>query len=335
MKEYKRILIAHTAFLGDIILATPLIRETRKLFPKAKIDFLTTPRTYELVKNNPHLDEVILFDKYHQKLYNFLKMVPRLISKKYDLAITPHSHLTTNFLLLFSNIPERIGFDRYHSRVLLTTKVKYPSEGHVTDRILHLLSPICSDKLDNRTELFLTKADYEAAENFLEKDKKPVLIAPGSVWATKRWKKEYFGILTRYLAEAGFSLIFIGSRADRFLATQIIEISGVNAYNSCGELKITESAALISRSKLLISNDSGPLHLANAVNTPVYAFFGPTVESFGYYPNRENDQVLEMELACRPCGMHGSRQCPLQHHNCMELIKPEAVFETIRQNFQP
>jgi heptosyltransferase-2 len=335
MKEYKRILLVHTAFLGDIILATPLIRETRKLFPGARIDFLTTPATYDLVKNNPHLDQIILFDKHNHKLLNFFKLIPRLIRNKYDLAITPHSHLTTNFLLLFSLIPERVGFNRYRSRFMLTIKVAFPTESPMTDRMLALLSPFTSGKPDNRTELFLTKADHQVAGRFLESASKPVLIAPGSIWATKRWHKDNFSQLTKLLAEAGFYLIFIGSKTDRILAEEIIENSGVYALNCCGELKITESAALLAGAKFLLSNDSAPLHLANAVNTPVYAFFGPTVKRFGYYPYRENDKVFEVDLPCRPCGMHGSMNCHQHHHNCMNLIKPEDVFQEITRNFQP
>ena len=334
MKDYKRILIIYTAFFGDIILATALLRETRKLFPNAMIDFVTTPATYDLVRNNPHINEIMLFDKHNHKLRNFFGLLPKLIFKRYELALSPHSHFTTNFLMFFSFIPHRLGFDRYRSRFLLNMKVDYPKSGHVSARILHLLSLLTDEKLDNQTELFLSEADEKSVMPYLENDKKPVLIAPGSVWATKRWHKDSFGSLSKLLETKGFRLIFIGSNQDKTLAAEIIKTAGLRAENSCGDLKITESAALIKNAKLLICNDSAPLHLANAVNTPVYAFFGPTVKRFGYYPYRENDRILEIELDCRPCGMHGSHKCPLGHHNCMNLIKPETVFKLICEHFQ-
>jgi heptosyltransferase-2 len=335
MDSYKRILLLHTAFLGDIVLVTALIRETRKLFPEAVINFVTSPRTYELLKNNPNLDEVIIFDKHNHKLKNFFALLPKLRKKKYDLAITPHSHLTTNFMMLFAGIPTRIGFDRYRSRKLLTIRIPYRKEGHVSERFLQLLKPFSSDKLDHRTELFIQSEEEDAARKWLSPGKHPVLIAPGSVWATKRLPTEHYSKITRNLSKAGFDLLFIGSKTERELADWIIKDSDSRARNSCGKLSIMESTALISHSQLLITNDSGPLHLANAVDTPVYAFFGPTVKEFGYYPYRSQDKVFELDLECRPCGMHGSRQCPLKHHNCLQKIDIELVVNSILENFQP
>jgi len=84
---------------------------------------------------------------------------------------------------------------------------------------------------------------------------------------------------------------------------------------------------------LVVCNDSAPLHMANAVKTDVFAFFGPTVQKFGCYPYRNGDKMLEVELDCRPCGKHGGNQCPLNHHRCMLDVKPEAVYEEIKQHF--
>lgn len=335
MVDYKRILLLHTAFLGDIVLASALIRETRLTFPHAMIDFMTSPRTYDIIKNNPHLDEVIIFDKHHKKLWNFAKLIPVLRRKKYELAITPHSHLTTNFLMLFAGIRQRVGFNRYRSRRMLTVKVEYKKEGHVAERLLNLLHPFTSKILSSETELFITEKESDAAEGWLLKGRTPVLIAPGSVWKTKRLPRRHYTSLAKMLTEAGYDLVFIGSKAEYELAERIISDSGAAARNSCGKLSIMESAALIQKSKLLLTNDSGPLHLANAVKTPVYAFFGPTVKEFGYYPYRSGDKVFEVELECRPCGMHGSKECPLQHHKCLNLIDPQVVFQAITEHFQP
>lgn len=335
MKNYKRILLLHTAFLGDIVLATALIRETRRLFPEAAIDFVTTPRTSELLENNPHIDNLIIFDKHDHKLRNFARLLPRLWKNRYEVAITPHSHLTTNFLMLFAGIKERIGFDRYRSRRMLTTRIEYIKQGHVSARMLELLKPFSNEKLCSETELFVSPAQREKAKEWLLPDRKPILLAPGSVWATKRLPEKHFCTILRLLSEAGYDLIFIGSKAEHELAERIITNSGAIARNSCGKLSIMESTALISASQLLLTNDSGPLHLANAVKTPVYAFFGPTVKEFGYYPYREQDRIFEVDLDCRPCGMHGSCTCPLGHHNCLQLINPQIVVDTVRENFLP
>lgn len=326
--QYKRILIAQTAFLGDIVLTTALIRETKKLFPEAEIDFLTAPRTVNLVSGNPHLNEIVVFDKHNRKYRNFMKLVPIMRKKKYDLAIIPHSYLTTNLLVLLAGIPNRCGFNRRISRFLLTKRVEY-GKGHVSKRILRLLSPFTKEELNSETELFYTPQQEEKALKYLPDKEKTIAIAPGSVWNTKRWLKEYFTELCRLLSQKGFKLVLIGSSQEKELAEEIVKISQADAIDACGKLTLLESTALLAKVKLLVCNDSAPLHLANAVNTPVFAMFGPTVKEFGFYPYRKHDHIFEKEMACRPCGLHGSSKCPLGHHKCMKDIKPEEVFAAI------
>lgn len=325
---YKRILIAQTAFLGDIVLTTALIRETRKLFPNAEIDFLTAPRTVNLVKNDPHLREVVVFDKHNHKYRNFLKLIPELRKKNYDLAIIPHSYLTTNLLVLLAGIKERVGFNRRISRFLLTQRIEYGT-GHVSQRILNLLKAFTNEKLSPETELHYTQQEKEKALKFLPEGEKIIAIAPGSVWATKRWPLEYFTELSGLLVKSGYQIVLIGSSQENELAEKIIADADIKAVNACGKLSLMESCALIDAVDLLVCNDSAPLHLANAVETPVFAMFGPTVKDFGFYPYRESDHLFEIDLKCRPCGLHGGNKCPLGHHNCMRKITPEIVHKEI------
>jgi heptosyltransferase-2 len=135
--------------------------------------------------------------------------------------------------------------------------------------------------------------------------------------------------LCRDLASEGWYLIFIGSKAERELCDRIIIRTGIEAANCCGDFSITASAALLSQCNALICNDSGALHIGNAVKIPVFAFFGPTVKRFGYFPFGENDTLFEVDLNCRPCGMHGHEKCPLGHHNCMRMLKPDQILPVI------
>lgn len=134
--------------------------------------------------------------------------------------------------------------------------------------------------------------------------------------------------MVKRLIELGFGIVFIGSKLERDLCEEIKP--NRNVLNLAGELSITESAAVIKECDLMICNDSGALHIANAVQTDVMAFFGPTVKSIGYYPFREEDLVLEIDLECRPCSTHGENSCKLEHHNCMRKIEPDIVVQKVK-----
>ena len=154
-------------------------------------------------------------------------------------------------------------------------------------------------------------------------------IAPGSVWQTKKWPKGYFITLLEMLSKEKIKIILFGAKDEQPLCQEIIDNSKADALNLAGSLSVLESAALIKKIDLMISNDSAPLHIANAVQTNVLAIFGPTVKRCGCYPFQENDTLIEVELYCRPCKKHGGRRCPEKHFRCMRDINPEMVFETI------
>ncbi len=335
--EFKRILIVQTAFLGDTVLVTPLIRAARQIFPQAQIDILVIPQTAAVLYNNPHLHRIILFDKRNNKKSAFLKTLKELKSARYDLAITPHSSFTTGLLLFLARIPYRIGFDRNPIRFFLTRRVPFPKRGHTIEKNLALLRPFSKQTFSMQTELFPSQKDkFLANDLFGRFDRKhPIIaVAPGSVWPTKRWPKEYYAELVKNLKD-DFWLVFIGSKEERALCRDIIELAGAQkALNLAGELSLLQSAAVIGACDLMICNDSGALHLANAMQTDVFAFFGPTVKAFGFYPFRPNDVVFEIpDLYCRPCGKHGSKKCPEGHFRCMLEIKPEWVEKKVREKF--
>jgi heptosyltransferase II len=327
-----KILIVQTAFIGDVILITPLIRAVKSIFPDAAVDALVIPQTAPVLENNPWLENVITFDKRRRKIRSLIALRSLLRSNAYDLVLTPHSSLTTGLLLYFSSIPRRVGFRRGLAAYLLTDAVPHRTDCHKAEKNLDLLSPFSGERFPMQTELF-PDADAEAeAERLLDEyaDTQPlVAIAPGSVWATKRWPKEYYIELTRRLSESAVQTVFIGGGAERGLCAEIIEAAGARALNLAGRTTLLESAAVVARCALLVSNDSGALHIANAMRTDVFAFFGPTVRRFGYYPFRENDRVFETDLSCRPCGSHGGRTCPLGHHDCMKMITPNAIIQNV------
>ncbi len=328
-------MIVQTAFIGDVIIITPLIKAVKELYPSALVDVMVIPQTAGVLDNNPNINEIILFNKRKNKLIAFIKTLRLLRKNKYDIAITPHSSVTTGLLLKYANIKIRIGFDRWSAAKYLTHKVPHPDGIHKTYKNLSLLSVLSEKEFSNQTELFPTQSMVSKADVLLKKlkgnSKKLIAIAPGSIWNTKRWSTEYYQQLAKMLTENNFGIILIGSKDETKICEEVL--SSNNGINLAGKLSLLESAAVISKCDLMICNDSGALHIANAVETDVFAFFGPTVQSIGYFPFRENDFVFEREMECRPCGSHGSKECHLQHHNCMKQILPQNVFKRILEKF--
>ncbi len=330
MINYKNILVLQTAFLGDVILSTPLIRSLKQLFPDSNLDILMIPETGIIVRENPYVKEIISFHKKQlfKKIVSFISLIFKIRQKKYDLAVSIQSSLTSSFLLLFGGVPERLGFTR---QKFLTLSVPHTKGLHKIQKILRLLEPLTNEKFELQTEIFWTEEEERKSNQILEKYNNQyqhiIGIAPGSIWNTKRWIKEYYVELIELLEKENIKILLIGGKDDYELCNQIKNYS--NATNVAGSLTILESTALVDKLDLLITNDSAPLHIANAVRTDVIAIFGPTVKDFGFYPFRENDKVIEIELDCRPCGFHGGKKCPLEHHNCMKLITPKIVFTEV------
>jgi heptosyltransferase II len=326
----RRILIAQTAFLGDVILVTALIRATKELYPTASVDVLVIPQTAAVLVNNPYLRRVVTFDKRAGKSKAFTKTLLELRRGKYDLAIAPHSSMTTALLLYLAGIPRRIGFDRLLSRYLLTDRVPFAQGIHRGEKNLQLLRPLSDRVFPLDTRLFPAEDDLRYADDLAWPfpGQQKVAIAPASVWFTKQWPAEYYATLVRELVAMEVNVAVIGAPSERDYCRGILEKAGPGALDLSG-LKPLRSAAVIGACDLLVCNDSGALHIGDAMRTPVFAFFGPTVRRIGFYPYRERDRILEIELDCRPCRVHGSTSCPRGHHHCMTRLTPDMALRSI------
>ena len=338
--EPRRVLIIQTAFLGDVILITPLIRATHELFPEASIDVLVIPETVPVLANNPDIRRILTFDKRGNKALAFMKTLREIRRNRYDLAISPHSSLTTAYLMWLGGIRERLGFDRWKASGYLTMKVPHLKHIHKARKNLHLLSVFTDREFGMQTEVFPDQAMVDRAAkikgNLPRPGRPAIVVFPGSIWLTKRWPEDHFVTLMRALEDAGFNLILGGSPSERDLCDRIVRASGAAAVNIAGETGPLEAAAVIRLCDLVICNDSAPLHLANAVGTDVFAIGGPTdMKRMGYFPFRENDVIFEVDLACRPCGSHGGRRCPEGHHRCMKDLKPEVILAKVLERFPP
>lgn len=333
----QKIVVIQTAFLGDVIMSTPLIRAIRHTFPNAKIDILTIPATGIVFKHNPYINEILHFDKRKplNKLISFFRVISQFRKRHYDLAISIQSSYTSSFLMLFGGIKQRVGFAR---QKLLSSPVTHKRGYHVRIRYLKLLKPFVRQDFDAQTEIFFSDAEESSATEIVSNARSTrryvIGIAPGSVWPTKQWPQQYYTELLQMLTGIDANVLLIGGPEEQELCQQIKVDANSDALNYAGKLSVLESAAVISKIDLMICNDSAPLHIANAVQTDVFAFFGPTVRRFGCYPYRPNDKILEIDLYCRPCGKHGGNHCPEKHFRCMLAMTPEMVFRQINSYFE-
>jgi len=328
-----KILIIHTAFIGDIILATPLIRAVKEGMENAEIYALIKPETRHVLRNNPHLKNIITFDKRGKDsgLAGFLKIGKNIKKEKFDLVISPHRSFRSAMLARASGAKTRVGFDTSTGAFLYNKKVKYDSSIHEIERNLSLARALGIESIHKQPQVFPGEEDKVVVDRLLAKagfksSGMLVALAPGSIWATKRWPLLYYKKLAQILIKNGTHIVLIGGVADSALGREIATGNENAIFNAAGRLSLLQSAELLTRCRVLVSNDSAPLHLATAVGTPVIAIFGPTVPAFGFYPTGSKDRIIETPLPCRPCGLHGGDHCPIGTHACMKNISPEQVF---------
>jgi heptosyltransferase-2 len=337
----KRYLVIQTAFIGDAVLTLPLAQVLKKVDVEASVDVLVIPRTSELFSNHPAINQVLVFDKRGKDsgLAGLRRFAHFIAGTKYDVALVPHRSIRSALLPWLGRIPSRIGFDRSAGWFLMTQTVRYDPSMHEVKRNLSLLQALGiqwpGKELPN---LFPTSADVQKVDAFLEgsglsKSSPFIGIAPGSAWQTKRWLKERFAEIAKSLALEGFSPVLIGGKEDEQLCQEIKAGTASNRVAiSAGYLSVIQSAELIRRCRVLVSNDSAPMHLGVAMRTPVLAIFGSTVQGFGFAPYGNHSVVVETnDLPCRPCSVHGSQRCPVKTFDCMVNISASAVFNKVRE----
>lgn len=333
-----RVLIIHTAFIGDIVLSTPLIRKIKDLYPGSEITYVTTPAGAVILKNNPEISEIIAYDKrgVHKGIKGVWELGKRLRYNNFDLVLCPHRYLRSSLLAWLSRSPVRIGYKIASGAFLFNKKIEYLPEIHEVEKILSFL-PDNPEKKDNEynIELYPGSEDQKKIEEILSsyKNKKLIAIAPGSRWFTKKWPLEYFNEIIGKLSENDDILqVIIGGSEEKLLNVKLNK----NCLDLRGETTLLELAELLKRSEIVLTNDSSPIHIASAFkDTYILAIFGPTVKKFGFFPWSKNSEVMEVEgLKCRPCAIHGGNSCPEKHFRCMLEITPDKVYEKIRERLK-
>jgi lipopolysaccharide heptosyltransferase II len=317
-------LVVQTSFLGDMVLTTPLFA---RLASEAAVDVVCTAAASALLANHPAVREAIVYDKRGRDrgMVGMARLAGKLRTRRYDAAFLAQGSVRSGALTLLAGIPERIGFSTSAGRAFYTTRVVSREGQHHAARLLSLADRGATvdgaGRSRPRPNLFPGDAERAAADALLHgvaSGEPIVALAPGSIWATKRWP--YFVDLARLLISEA-RIVVIGGEADRPLSDEIADATGGRSIDATGRLSLLASAEVIGRARVLVTNDSAPLHLASAMNTPTVAVFGPTVPAFGFGPLAERASLAQVEgLDCRPCDRHGPRRCPLGHWRCMREI---------------
>ena len=324
------ILIIHTAFIGDIVLSTALVSKVKEKYPNSDIYYLTTPLGKEILKNNPKIKEVIVYDKRGKDkgFGAFISFVRRIRKLKIDVCLTPHRYLRSSILSILSGAKIRVGYDIASLSFVFNKKIKYDKTKHEVEK---LLSFVDDDTKRFELEMYPNEKDKLKIDTLvknLSENKKIILIAPGSKWFTKKWPEEYFKILIQNLIKRDDLLVVItGGKEEKEIELELDS----KVLDLRGEISLLELAELTKRASLVVSNDSAPIHITSAFpNTRIIGIFGPTVKEFGFFPWSKNSKVFEINsLYCRPCAIHGGNSCPEKHFRCMREITPDLIENEI------
>lgn len=348
-------LIIQTAFLGDLTLALPLVRQTLALFPEDDLIVVCRKGLGAILQSTGLKIEIFEVDKKDLEAWN--KRSLELKQKIFRHIICPHESPRSAFLVKGLQVTgEKVGFSNWWNKFIFSKRVQKPEYLPDSLRQLSLLTALSGEfseefsQLSMREDLFNSRekeltVDFRAASipdwgrldnisvlpSLVDKSaqlakQKSIMLAPGSVWNTKRWTQSGFVYVAQYFTLRGYQIELIGSEGERELCAAI-QSEVPSAINRAGEWKIDQTVEAMRTRQMLIANDSGAIHLAAVAGLPTVSIFGPTVLELGYRPWQQKAMVVQKNLDCRPCGKHGHQVCPIKTHDCMKLIEPEQVIE--------
>jgi heptosyltransferase-2 len=327
------LLVVQTSFLGDVVLTTPLLTALRGAVNPCRLAALVRPEAVALLDGHPAVDDVLVDDKRGGDggLRGAMATARRLRRERFDVVVSAHRSLRTALVLAAAGIPRRIGFADARGASLYHEHVRRDRARHAVERNLALAAVLGWSGPPSPLHVPVSAAAAARAAALLPSGTGPLVgLAPGSVWATKRWHAAGFAAVIAALTSEGARCVLLGSADDRALAEAIAQQSGGRATNLAGRTDLATLVAVIDRLALLVANDSAPMHVACARTVPVVAIFCATTPALGYGPFSARATVVEAGLACRPCGRHGGRTCPRGTEDCLHLVSPAAVLAAVR-----
>lgn len=323
------VLLVRFSSIGDVLLTTPLVRALRRRHPDSRLVFVTKRALAPLVADNPHLSDVVALEPDESVTH----LARRLAAGRPTHGLDLHGSLRSRALRLLV----RCRWSGYRKRTVARTALialkidVYRHAPPVPERYFEAARRLDVEPDGGPLEFFVGAPAQDRVGRWLGQrglgHAPLVVLAPGAAHATKRWPIGQWIALAARLETAGLRVVAAGGPADRGLAQQLAGHTG--APSAAGELSLQETGALLARARVVVSGDTGVMHMATGVGTPVIALFGPTVRQFGFFPYGARATVLERALDCRPCSATGSNRCPLGHHRCLDDIGPDDVSAAV------
>jgi len=321
------ILVIQTAFPGDCLLTLPLIDKINKKYTHSIIDVVSIPATKDIFKLSMYINNIYVLDKRnaHKSILEVIKFSKELKQNKYDLVISPHRSVRSTLISWIVNSKSSIGFDKASFSFLYSSVIKYRDDYHEVRRNLSLIG--YEKEYKDIPEINFSDSGIQKIQGLVNSNSKNIIIAPSTVWETKKYPSESFIEIGKYFKNEGFDIYIIGGEGDKEYCENIaMKIGGVR--NLAGELTFEESILLIKNSKLIICNDSAPTHMAMLAKAAVLTIYCSTVPNFGFYPYSLNSSFIGLEdLDCKPCGIHGHNKCPKGTFECGINLTPDSVIK--------
>jgi len=361
-REFRKILLIKLSAVGDVVHTIPVLNKLRRRYPLAQLDWLVTPAIAELLRHHPAITNIIEFEREAwskpwrlEPFASYLRLASRLRAAAYDLVVDMHGQFRTAALTLATGAPARIGFDRPRAGVWDASPRKFPEQArkhawqgaregswlaytnhipvptldlHAVDRYLNVGPILGLDREPADFSFPIPQSAVSQVETLLAQHganrAEIVIMAPGTIWETKQWGSEKFAQVAAHFLSKGLAVILIGSQRERVVCEEVAALSP-GAIDLAGRTALSELAALIRRSAISVTNDSGPMHLAVALDRPVVSIFGPT-DPVWIGPYRRANAVLHADLECSPCYLRRLKHC--RHgHACMHNVSAPAVIE--------
>ena len=310
MHETLKILVVRFSSIGDIVLTTPVVRMLKKQL-NAQVHYLTKSSYFSLLKNNPYIDSVYQIENSISELITDLK------KEKYDYVIDLHSNLRTKILKIRLGFPAK-SFNKLNFEKFLLTNFKFNRmpDTHIVDRYLETVKHLGIKNDNQGLDFFLSDNDIIDVSVFF---KNYIVFVIGGQHATKILPNEKIISIIKKINQP---VLLLGGFEDFERGEQIVKNTS-NTINTCGKYSILQSASLVQQAKMVITHDTGMMHIAAAFHQKIYSVWGNTVPEFGMYPYLESEQSKRIELKdlnCRPCSKIGYDKCPKGHFKCMQEI---------------
>lgn len=329
-----KFLLLRFSSIGDIVLTTPAIRCLKKQYPDAELHFATKKAFKHIVADNPYIDKVHVLEDDLDALIAALK------EEQYDYIIDLHHNLRTLKIKRALKKAKAFSFNKLNIEkwLLVNLKINMLPQKHIVDRTIECMKSLGVQDDGLGLDYFIPERDK------VKKDDLPashqfgyIGIVIGAALNTKKMPLHKLKALCQAI---GHPIVLLGGQEDYFDGKEIASVDEIKIYNACGKFSLNESADLVRNAKLIVTHDTGLMHIAAAFQKPIISIWGNTIPGFGMYPyygkrSAQQYEVVEIKkLSCRPCSKIGYKKCPKGHFKCMELIAVNEIVKLVDQRLK-